>query len=261
MDVKGKVALITGGASGLGKAAAVLLAAHGAQVGVLSRTEAQVNQTVEEIRTAGGAAFPLIADIARSDEIRAATDNLVEQYGRLDIVFANAGINGVWAPIEEITDDEWQTTMNVNLNGTFYTIRAAVPHLRAAGGGSIIVNASVNGTRIFSNTGATAYSATKAGQVAMTKMLALELAKHNIRVNVICPGAIESEIRDNTTLRNIDQVREPVTFHSGRIPLTRGKSGKAEQVGQLVMFLASDWSSHITGTEVWIDGGESLLQG
>lgn len=261
MDVKGKVALITGGASGIGKASALLLAEHGAKVGVLSRTEKQVNETVEAIRNAGGEAYALVADIANADSIHSAIDELAAHYGRLDIVFANAGINGVWAPIEEITEEEWQTTINVNLNGTFYTIKYAVPHLRAAGGGAVIVNASVNGTRIFSNTGATAYSSTKAAQVAMTKMLALELAKDKIRVNVICPGAIVSEIRDNTTLRNIDKVREPVTYHSGRIPLTRGKSGTSEQCAQLVMFLASDWASHITGTEMWIDGGESLIQG
>jgi NAD(P)-dependent dehydrogenase (short-subunit alcohol dehydrogenase family) len=261
MDITGKVALITGGASGIGKATALLMAKMGAKVGVLSRTEKQVNETVEEIRKAGGDALPLIADIAKSDEIRAAIDQLAAHYGRLDIVFANAGINGVWAPLEEITDEEWQTTINVNLNGTFYTIKAALPHLRAAGGGAIVVNASVNGTRIFSNTGATAYSSTKAAQVAMTKMLALELAKDKIRVNVICPGAIVSEIGDNTTRRNLDKIREPVTFHSGRIPLTRGKSGTSEEVAQLVVFLSSDWASHITGTEMWIDGGESLLQG
>jgi NAD(P)-dependent dehydrogenase (short-subunit alcohol dehydrogenase family) len=128
-------------------------------------------------------------------------------------------------------------------------------------GGSVIVTSSVNGTRKFSNTGATAYSCSKAAQVAFTKMVALELAKHRIRVNVICPGAIETEIDENTEKKNLDKVKEPVIFPEGKIPLTDGKPGSSEQVAELVYFLASDASSHITGTEMWIDGGETLLQG
>jgi len=175
-------------------------------------------------------------------------------------VFANAGINGVWAPIEDLTPDDWQKTIDINLNGTFYTIKYAAPHLKKQGG-SVIITASVNGTRIFSNTGATAYSCTKAAQVAMAKMLALEFAKHQVRVNVICPGAIESEIDENTEKRNVEREKEPVEYPQGSIPLTRGAPGKAEDVGDLVLFLASDASKHITGTEIWIDGGESLLTG
>jgi NAD(P)-dependent dehydrogenase (short-subunit alcohol dehydrogenase family) len=139
-------------------------------------------------------------------------------------------------------------------------VKYAVPHLKKQGG-SVIITSSVNGTRIFSNTGATAYSCSKAAQVAFAKMVALELAKHKVRVNVICPGAIESEISDNTTKRNIEREKEPVEFPAGHIPLTGGQPGKAEQVAQLVLFLASDESSHISGTELWIDGTESLLKG
>src|SRR5690606_28991650 len=114
---------------------------------------------------------------------------------------------------------------------------------------------------IFSNTGATAYSSTKAAQVAMAKMLALELAKHRIRVNVICPGAIESQIDENTEKRNVEREKEPVEFPEGKIPLTDGEPGKAEDVGDLVLFLSSDQSKHISGTEIWIDGAQSLLVG
>ena len=128
-------------------------------------------------------------------------------------------------------------------------------------GGSVIITASVNGTRIFSNAGAVAYSSSKAGQVAFTKMAALELAKHKIRVNVICPGAIETAIDDSTERRDIEAAKEPVEFPEGSIPLTDGAPGKAEQVADLVLFLASEAASHISGTEIWIDGAESLLQG
>jgi NAD(P)-dependent dehydrogenase (short-subunit alcohol dehydrogenase family) len=119
----------------------------------------------------------------------------------------------------------------------------------------------VNGTRIFSNTGATAYSSSKAGQVALTKMIALELAPQRVRANVICPGAIETNIDQSTEKRDLEGVRIPVEYPEGSQPLTGGEPGSAEQVAQLVLFLASDAASHITGTEIWIDGAESLLRG
>jgi NAD(P)-dependent dehydrogenase (short-subunit alcohol dehydrogenase family) len=193
-------------------------------------------------------------------QMQSAIKQIIDRWERLDIVFANAGINGVWAPIEDLTYDDWNYTINNNLTGTFLTIKYAVPYLKKKGG-SVIVTSSVNGNRIFSNTGATAYSVTKAGQVAMTKMLAVELGKHKIRVNVICPGAIKTEIQDNTTQKNIEKEKEPVEFPEGKIPLTRGEPGEAEQVAKLVLFLASDNSSHISGTEIYIDGAESLLMG
>ena len=125
----------------------------------------------------------------------------------------------------------------------------------------MVITASVNGTRIFSNAGATAYSSTKAAQVAMTQMLALELAKFRIRVNVVCPGAIETAIDQSTTHRSQDIAEEPVDYPEGKIPLTDGKPGTAEEVAELVAFLSSDRARHITGTPIWIDGAESLLVG
>jgi NAD(P)-dependent dehydrogenase (short-subunit alcohol dehydrogenase family) len=255
-----KVALITGAGEGIGRAAALLLAEQGAKVAALGRTQEDLDKVVEAIQAGGGEAIAVVADISRVEEMEAAVSQIAAEWGRLDIVFANAGVNGVWAGIEELKPEEWDETLNINLKGTFLTVKYAVPLLKQQGG-SVIVNASVNGTRIFSNTGASAYSSSKAGQVAFTKMIALELARHRIRVNVICPGAIKTEIDDNTEQRNLQAVREPVEFPAGRIPLTDGKPGTAEQVAQLVLFLASDMSDHITGTEIWIDGGESLLQG
>jgi NAD(P)-dependent dehydrogenase (short-subunit alcohol dehydrogenase family) len=260
MTLKDKVALVTGGGSGLGKAAAQILAREGAKVGIVGHTADEAQAVADQIKKDGGEALVALADISKPEEMARAVKQVVDQWERLDIVFANAGINGVWAPIEDLTPEDWQKTINTNLNGTFYTIKYATPHLKKQGG-SVIVTSSVNGTRIFSNTGATAYSSTKAAQVAMTKMLALELAKYRVRVNVICPGAIESEISENTEKRNVEKVKIPVEFPEGSMPLTGGKPGKAEDVGELVLFLASDASKHITGTEIWIDGAESLLQG
>ena len=260
MLLAGKVALITGAGSGIGKAASLLLAQEGAKIGVLGRTTSELEEVVKQITDSGGEALTLTADVSKPDDVERATKQLFERWGRLDIVFANAGINGVWAPIEELSPEDWNQTLSINLSGTFYTIKYAVPYLKQHGG-AVVVTASVNGTRMFTNTGATAYSTTKAGQVALTKMLALELAKDRIRVNVICPGYIESNISDNTDPRNLDGLRPPVEFPEGSIPLTGGKPGKSEDVAQLVLFLTSDLSSHITGTEMWIDGAESLLKG
>ncbi len=260
MQLAERVALITGAGSGIGKAAALLLAKEGAKIGALGRTQDELKDTVAQIQGAGGEAIPIDADISQPKEMQQAIQQLVDQWGRLDIVFANAGINGVWAPLEELEPEEWDKTINVNLKGTFLTVKYAVPHLKKQGG-SVIITSSVNGTRIFSNTGATAYSCTKAAQVAFTKMVALELAEHRVRVNVICPGAISTNIEESTEQRDLDEIREPVEYPEGRIPLTDGKPGSAEQVAQLVLFLASDAASHITGTEMWIDGAESLLMG
>lgn len=260
MELREQVALVTGAGSGIGKAAALLLARAGVKVAALGRSQDELGQTVSEIERADGQALALLADIGKPDQIERAVQQVVERWGRLDIVFANAGINGVWAPIEQLQPDEWERTIAINLTGTFLTIKYAVPHLKKQGG-SVIITASVNGTRIFSNTGATAYSCSKAGQVAMAKMLALELAPARVRVNVICPGAIETSIDENTEQRDLERVRIPVEYPQGSQPLERGRPGSAEQVAQLVQFLASDASSHITGTEIWIDGAESLLRG
>jgi NAD(P)-dependent dehydrogenase (short-subunit alcohol dehydrogenase family) len=153
---------------------------------------------------------------------------------------------GTWAGIDELAVQEFRSTLDINLVGTFITIKYAVPHLRRRGG-SVIVTSSVNGTRIFSNSGATAYSASKAGQVALAKMLAVELGPDKIRVNVICPGAISTEISDNTNAENAD-VKIPVEYPEGNIPLTGGQPGSAEQVGELIAFLASHEATHISGS-------------
>ena len=260
MQLAGKVALITGAGSGIGKATTLLFAREGAKVAALGRTEEELKETISQIQNAGGEGMPVIADISQPDRMQQAMQQVMNRWGRLEIVFANAGINGVWAPLEELDPEEWNKTINVNLTGTYLTVKYAVPYLKKQGG-SVIITSSVNGTRMFSNTGATAYACTKAAQVAFAKMVALELAKDRIRVNVICPGAIETDIESSTDRQDLEDVKEPVEFPEGEIPLTDGKPGTSEQVAQLVLFLASDASSHITGTEIWIDGGQSLLQG
>ena len=255
----GKVALVTGAGSGIGRATAIHLAAGGASVVGLGRTQADLDETTRQIEAAGGRAASVIADISDAEQMQVAVNEAASQWDRLDYVMVNAGFNGVWASLEDLEPHEWERTLAVNLTGTFLTVKYAVPHLKRRGGAVVVVS-SVNGSRIFGNTGATAYSCSKAGQVAFAKMTALELAPHGIRVNVICPGAIESNIHSTTVARNLDEIKMPVVFPKGWHPL-RGDFGKPEQVARLAGFLFSDDADHITGTEMWIDGGESLMRG
>jgi NAD(P)-dependent dehydrogenase (short-subunit alcohol dehydrogenase family) len=260
MQLLDRVALVTGAGSGIGKASAKHLAAEGATVAVLSLLEDEVDATCSEIAAAGGKAFGLVADISDEHQMRAATDRLMETEGRLDFVLANAGINGVWAPIDDLQPAEFDKTIAVNLRGTYLTLHFTVPHLKKAGGGSIVVISSINGTRTFTTAGATAYSATKAGQLAMVEQLALELGKHRIRVNAICPGMTATAIGKNTIRRNQDVAGIPVIWPEGDIPLTGGKAGTTDDVADVVVFLASDRSRHVTGCPIFVDGGQSLLR-
>ncbi len=257
----GRVALVTGAGSGIGEATALLLAKQGARVATLSRSRDELEKVVAKIEERGGAGLVVVADISKPEELEAAVTKIIDTWGRLDIVFANAGINGMWAPIEDLKPEEFQKTLDVNVLGTFLTLKYTVPYLKEQEQGAIVITSSVNGTRKFSLSGATAYASSKAAQVAMAKMLALELADAHIRVNVICPGAITTQIDENTSRRNLDEVGEPVEYPEGNIPLTDGQPGSSKDVAHLVLFLVSDASSHITGTPVWIDGGETLLQG
>jgi NAD(P)-dependent dehydrogenase (short-subunit alcohol dehydrogenase family) len=255
-----KIAVVTGAGSGIGRAAALLLARQGARVALLGRTSGELEKVRAEIEKAGGEACVLCADISHASAMEDAISRIKDTWGGLHIVVANAGINGLWAPLEEITPEEWDRTININLRGTYLTVRSALPLLKKQGGAIVIVS-SVNGTRMFSNTGASAYATSKAGQVAFARMMALELAPHRIRVNSVCPGAIETQIGENTEYSDLDEIRVPVEFPEGQVPLTRGKPGTALQVAQLIAFLSGDASSHITGAEVFIDGAQSLLQG
>lgn len=256
----GRVALVTGAGSGIGRATAELLARQGARVALLSRTPDEIEEVRDAITQAGGEAICLKADVSQSHAVASAVKHIDDTWQRLDILVANAGINGTWAPITELRDEDWDKTISINLRGTFLCAKHSVP-LIGRQGGAIVIVSSVNGTRMFSNSGASAYATSKAGQVAFGRMLALELATRRIRVNTVCPGAITTSIEDNTERENLEHIRPPVEFPEGRIPLTEGAPGTAEQVAQLISFLASDSAGHITGTEVFIDGAQSLLQG
>lgn len=258
MELSGRYALVTGAGSGIGAAAALKLAEAGADLALLGRTREELGATAEQVKSLGREALVLVADIAIEEQMRAAYEEAGNKFGRLDFVFANAGINGTWAPIDVLTYEDWNRTQSINLGGTFLTLHFAIPLMKERGG-SIAITSSINGTRTFTTAGASAYSTTKAGQLAFGQMAALELARYRIRVNVVCPGAIATNIADSTRKVQVEAARVPATYPEGTVPLTKGESGTAEQVADLVLFLASDRSNHISGTPIWIDGAQSLL--
>jgi NAD(P)-dependent dehydrogenase (short-subunit alcohol dehydrogenase family) len=258
-SLSGKVTLITGAGSGIGASTARLFAREGARVALLGWPREELEAMAQEIALEGGEILLLPADVTSEEEVSAAFERLRSHWGQLDVLFSNAGINGTWAPLEELTAAEWDKTLNVNLRGTFLTTRASLPLLKVRGG-SIIITSSVNGTRMFCTSGATAYACSKAGQVAFAKTAAIELARYQIRVNVICPGFIDSHIHEHTNRRGLEGMRHAIDTLEGPIPLTGHTAGKPESVAELVLFLATEKSCHITGTEVYIDGAQSLLQ-
>jgi NAD(P)-dependent dehydrogenase (short-subunit alcohol dehydrogenase family) len=259
MMLSERVAVITGGGSGIGAATAHRFVEEGARVAICGRTQEKLDETIEEIDADDDAVMAVQADISEPMDLERLYQTVIDQWGRLDVVFAHAGVNGVWAPIEEMTPEEWRHTIDINLTGTFHTVKYAVPHLKKRGG-SIIITSSIDGTRKFSDLGASAYSASKGGQISFMKLMALELAEHDIRVNAICPGSIATSIEEHMEMRDTEATEEVAEYPEGGIPLTDGEPGTPEEVAELVLFLASDRASHITGTPIWIDGGQSLVQ-
>ncbi|RKE77591.1 SDR family NAD(P)-dependent oxidoreductase [Rhizobium sp. AG855] len=258
-EMVGQTALITGAGSGIGRGAALKLASRGAYVGLLGRTEDELKDALAEIRSAGGDGMVLVADVSDDQAMKQAVATLLSERHGLHMVVANAGVNGTWAPIDDLMPEEFDKTIAINLRGTFLTLHHCVGPMKRTGG-SIVVVSSINGTRTFTTPGATAYSATKAAQLAMVQQLSLELGRHGIRINAVCPGAIDTSIDDNTALRGREQTEVPVAFPEGDIPLTGGESGSIEEVAEVIHFLLSSASRHVTGTPIWVDGGQSLLR-
>lgn len=252
--------LITGAGSGIGKATAQFLSREGAEIALLGRSLDELSDAFELIGGQESRHLLLHADVADEKQMKDAMTILSERWDHLDGVVANAGINGVWAPIEKISFEEWNQTLAVNLGGTFLTIQGTLPLLRK-GRGSMVVVASINGTRIFSNSGATAYACSKAAQVTLTKMLALECAKDHVRFNVVCPGAIETNIDDSTERRDLEGLHLAVEFPQGDVPLNDGNPGTANDVAKTIAFFLSAASSHVSGAELFVDGAQSLIQG
>jgi NAD(P)-dependent dehydrogenase (short-subunit alcohol dehydrogenase family) len=248
MRLKDKVALITGAGSGIGKESARLFAAEGASVLVADVLETPGLGVVEEIRSAGGSAAFFQADVSRSDRCEAMVGEAERLFGALHILFNNAGIMmGDDGNAEQTDDEVWDKTMNVNLKGVFYGCKYGIPALRRAGGGSVINTASFV-ARMGAATPQIAYTASKGGVLAMTRELAVIHAIENIRVNALCPGPLRTEL-----LMNYLDTEEKKQRRLVHVPM--GRFGEAHEMAKAALFLASDDSSYLTGSDFLVDGG------
>jgi NAD(P)-dependent dehydrogenase (short-subunit alcohol dehydrogenase family) len=246
----GRVALVTGAGSGIGRAVCVRLAEEGAEVVVTSRTRANVEATAEEVEgVSGRPPFALVLDVVDRRTAAAAVAEVVDRHGRIDVLSNNGGIDLPHAPtVVETTDDEWDRVLAVNMTGIFAVCRAAIPGLRD--GGSIVNMASMNSLVAYENSAP--YSASKGALLQFTRALALELAPRRIRVNCVCPGIIDTPLT-NSFLELADDPDALRAEYEAVAPL--GRLGTAREVANCVVFLAGDESTFVTGSALVVDGG------
>ncbi len=243
--LKSKVALITGGGSGIGRSTCLLFAQEGAKVVVADYVADGGSETVRQIKAAGGEASFVLTDVAKSADVQNMIATTVKTYGRVDVLFNNAGIEGPSSKIANYKEEDWDRVIAIDLTSVYLGMKYVIPEMLKQGGGVIISTASVAGIVGFPGSGA--YAAAKAGVINMTRMVALEYADKNIRVNCICPGIIETPMVDRVVgNRSKDRVikAEPI-----------GRLGRPEDIANAALFLASDESSFATGAPFIIDGG------
>lgn len=249
MRLADKVALITGGTSGMGRATALLFAQEGARVAITGRNEARGSEVVEEIEQASGTAIFMRSDVRFAEDCRRAVEETLRAFGRLDILFNNAGV--LYAnTVLDCTEEEWDLTLDTNLKGTYLMSKFALPTMIAQGSGVIINNAS--GWGLVGGDAAAAYCASKGGVVLLTKAMAIDHARQGIRVNCICPGDVDTPMLPEDAQRRGMKWEEYLTSAANR-PM--GRIGKPEEIAKAVLFLASDDSSFVTGAVLAVDGG------
>src|SRR6202049_1585338 len=250
-ELRGKVAIVTGGTSGIGREAAVLFAKAGAKVVVAGRRETEGKETMDLVRGAGGEGLFVKTDVSRAAEVQELVRKTVEKFGRLDVAFNNAGIEGSWAPIVRQSEEDWDRTIDINLKGVWLCLKYELRQMLKQGGGGAIVNmASTIG--LIGSAGVAAYSASKHGVIGLTKTAALENAKSGIRINVVCPAVIETPMAE--------RAYEEPGIHKFVLDLhPMGRFGKPEEIAEAVLWMCSDRASFMTGQSLVLDGG--LLAG
>ena len=246
-----KVAFITGGGTGIGRACALAFAAEGAQIALAGRRKERLAAVTREIELSGGKALAITCDVVDRKAVDAAIAGVVLHFGHLNVIVNNAGAVMV-GTAEETSEEDWSRVLATNLTGTFLVSRAAIPALRKSGGGSIVNIGSYLG--IVARRQRAAYCAAKAGVAGLTRAMALDHAQDNIRVNCVCPAIVETEM----ALLSLSKARDPEAARRQRIAeLPLGRFGKPEDIALMALYLASDESSWVTGTVIPIDGGQT----
>jgi len=253
MDMTGKVALITGASSGIGRATAELFAVRGAKLVLAARRKEELDSLASEIEARGGQATVVVTDVAVAQDVERMLAHTMETFGQLDYAVNNAGIEGMLMGLVDLPDEEWDRILNTNLRGNFLCLKHEARAMLAAGrGGSIVNVGSVNSFLGFA--GGMAYSASKHGQVGLTTSASAELAPHGIRVNLICPGLVDTPMHHRVRGIIGDELFDNVVVpgvHLRRV-------GQAAEIAQSIAFLCSDAASYITGTTLTPDGGFAM---
>jgi len=249
MKLSGKVAAITGAGSGMGQATALLFAGEGAKVCVVDIDGNAAERTVGLIKEKGGDAIAIRADVAKASDVAMMVKSTVDKYGRLDILYNNAGYPMLPTPLESIEEELWDKIMAVNVKGIFLGCKYAVPIMKQQGRGVIINTASISGVR--PRPGSSAYATSKAAAIMLTKAFAIELAPHNIRVNCINPVATETPM-----LPKLGVTKESMPGITASIPM--GRIGQPSDVAYAALYLASDEASMVTGIALDVDGGRGI---
>jgi NAD(P)-dependent dehydrogenase (short-subunit alcohol dehydrogenase family) len=246
-ELQGKVALVTGGTSGIGRETAVLFAKSGAKVVISGRREAEGNETLDLIRDAGGNGLFVKGDVSKASDVQTLVQKSVDKFGRLDLAFNNAGIEGTWVPIVEQAEEDWDRVIAINLKGTWLCLKYELQQMLKQGGGGAIVNmSSIAG--LMGSAGAGTYIASKHGVIGLTKTAALENARNGIRVNAVCPAVIETDMGDRI-FGEPEINKRAIALH----PI--GRFGKPIEVAEAVLWMCSDRASFMTGQNLVLDGG------
>jgi NAD(P)-dependent dehydrogenase (short-subunit alcohol dehydrogenase family) len=247
--LSGKVALITGGGTGIGRAIALAFAREGASVAVAGRRLEKLREVIGEIQKQGGAGLAMECDVTRAAEVARAIKGTVERFGRLNVLVNNAGTLHA-STVEGISEEEWDRLMTVNVKGPFLMSRAVLPEFRKCGGGAIVNIGSVLG--LFAVKDRAAYCASKGGVTMLTKAMALDHAHEKIRVNCICPSVVETDLVKGI-FNETEQGQAMLKARLATIPL--GRLGRPEDVAEMAVYLASEESSWLTGAAIPLDGG------